>query len=898
MNMSVTVLTSSEGVPQVKKFDQAGTKYDIGGKWFTCQSVGFHDLQGLGGLLYHLRQDQFIIPGERNDRPGDLTTCTVRDIPAKDQHAYYQDRAVPVYCFDADKIPVPPGYDWHDVQAMAVQVWADVCATYPHLAGVGCVWTCSGSAGIRDLGMAKFHFWVILTTPLWAHDRRTLAEFHRAHFDYKMYERGRKHFEAGRVCVDFPDPLADQPRVGVILGNTLDWPETPIPAAVEYTAPELSNETSLQGGRILARLCERLANVPVGGAGTYSGRHDAALRIGRTVGGHVGAGDISRADAEAGLWAAVQGFEEPDVRYAAALEALETGITEPLQSADERLAEEWKNAPPIMPVPPGETAPVMPQGMSLTPMPSAMTIEDHARTVAEDDDVGIGELADRLFGMPREERDKTLRALKDYMASTTRAKLNDAIVKRKIEFRTGHTQALYNDQSCQVLGNFVVIGNGGGAKGDVLVYDMRDGTTQSVPAFNTRFCHLPPVTVPAGEKSKDIAATQYWLQADPNCQRYDELGFAPIPDPEWNDLETGKRILNVFKTPNIAVQYDDVSLWLNFIDMQIEDPFDRAHYHNYLARLAQRPYERIGHAMGLVGPHGSGKSTTIEVARYLVDGRWGHSMPRYAAKLIPSKLGDKFNKELDRKLLVYIEEMDKPIGGAGYKEARDRATALKDMITAQVLSVEAKGHDAEPRPAYFNMIAAGNYESLPSFTLEPTERRWMMINMAIGSYEMKSLTGNTDIFERLYGWLNDGGMAKLCGYYRSLTLLPEIGRDAPRTNYLERAITSSRGEFEQAFLELARDNETPGLMGGYADVNVLKRIMGERQISMPQTSRLTKIMGDLGYRRLGRARKGGVCGDSPQIYHNSPGNVPLQLNADLHREDVNYFRTAQGLNPI
>lgn len=891
----LTILTAADGAPQTKKFtpDEQGGVKSTAPKFtsqFHVQTVEFSDLYGLAAALDGVQTHETIIPGVRNDQPSLKANGTVQTTKNEwaargdrpEQIAFFKDDFVNWICFDLDDFPVPVGYGWHDPAGMASAVWGDLQRRHDFLRGVGCVWKTSGSAGMPGKDdTARFHLFVMLERALLEHDRRALlAAVPEA--DAGMWTCVKKHYVAGRVCDGFPDPLGNAQRSGVIDGAPLVWKPTMPPPARTATGPiSITDETTPDARAELERLAARLGNTRLGG------RSNAVGSIGRLAGGMVGAGEATEDDAFAILWNAITAnFDHPDKHDDHLSMVIEDGADYPMTAAairaqydDQRQNDLGKQFPDV-----GNA--YMPAGARMTPpthtTPLAM-VKDHITTTLPDN---VAPLAQDVARLPRAQREQVMEHADQHNPTIT-GPLRAAVQGEHDQLRMGTTQQLYADGAAKALADYVKIrdvGGGSAVKHRITAAEM------TLQAFNTAYKDLPPVSVMRAEKRVDILATDYWWTHDQSTEVYEVCGFDPRYDgPHWN--EYGQTVWNTFQPPAIAVQPGDVSLWHALIDLQIPDANDRALFHDYMARLAQCRGERIGYALGNIGPHGAGKSTAIEVARYLVEGKWGQQSGTYAVQTSAANLGTRFNGEMERALLVYVHEMEKPIAGA-YGLQAERSAALKEAITSPTIAVERKGKDRYDAKAFFNVVVAANETALGSFHLEPTERRWMLVHWQYDKEAVKLALGG-DFFERLYAWLQNGGMSMLAHFYGTLPLLPRAGRDAPKTTYWEGAVGASKSEVEIAIEDAIEDGDREGSRNGWVSAASV-RVMLEQDDNVkrvPAGRTIGGILRGMGYRCVGKA-KFLDQGRATALWTNTPGQHDTQKRALVH--EIERFQAAQS----
>jgi hypothetical protein len=201
--------------------------------------------------------------------------------------------------------------------------------------------------------------------------------------------------------------------------------------------------------------------------------------------------------------------------------------------------------------------------------------------------------------------------------------------------------------------------------------------------------------------------------------------------PEITHDPDGCRVLNLWKPPHWTAE-DNAKEPKFFLDhlAYIFDNDDPAieHVLNFLAHLAQRPHERIGHALLMTSEaKGIGKSTLGTVVRRLV----GEQNSRVAQT---KDLKSSFDGWLVGKLVVQVDEVYE---GGNW----DLANKLKPLITEPTVSANIKYGPQIEIENYARFIMFSNHGA--PLNIEDGDRRYFVFNS-------KAQPRPDDYYETLY----------------------------------------------------------------------------------------------------------------------------------------------------
>jgi hypothetical protein len=215
--------------------------------------------------------------------------------------------------------------------------------------------------------------------------------------------------------------------------------------------------------------------------------------------------------------------------------------------------------------------------------------------------------------------------------------------------------------------------------------------------------HLEAMTVPS-DLGKVI--NDFWNS--PNTKEYDALAFSPG--------ETSESTLNFWVGPTPAAAR---GIWVglrNYLRDVVcngdELVFD--YLIRYLAHMVQRPDEKPGIMLVLLGGQGTGKGMFFNFLRAL----WSHTTLQVSA--IDQVIG-RFNAQIERNFIICMDEAL----FAGDKKALDR---LKSAITEPVIQIEQKHQPSRTIESVHRFLAASNHDQFAH--IERDDRRFVFLRLS------------------------------------------------------------------------------------------------------------------------------------------------------------------------
>ena len=214
---------------------------------------------------------------------------------------------------------------------------------------------------------------------------------------------------------------------------------------------------------------------------------------------------------------------------------------------------------------------------------------------------------------------------------------------------------------------------------------------------------------------------------DPNTLKYDEIAFTPATTPNTT--------LNYWVPPSIKPIPGDWSVIREFLLLLICNG-DRKLYGyliRFLANMWQKPEEKPGIMIVLLGGQGTGKGTLF----YLLQRIWSKTTLHISD--VEHVTGG-FNGAMERN---YIVNMDEALF-AGDRRSMDR---LKSMITEPSITIEQKYQPRRTIRSIHRFFAASNHDHFGNIELD--DRRFVFLRVS------DTRQGDHDYFDKLYAAIND-----------------------------------------------------------------------------------------------------------------------------------------------
>jgi hypothetical protein len=285
-------------------------------------------------------------------------------------------------------------------------------------------------------------------------------------------------------------------------------------------------------------------------------------------------------------------------------------------------------------------------------------------------------------------------------------------------------------------------------------------TAKLAPWYANKRVAVPDPTPADPHRIKMVPKDKLWLVSE-NRREYGSMVF----DPQGS--EPG--VLNLwqgfaYKPSKHRDPYRHCNLWVDHIYDVIcsgnEDDGDWVV--GYFAHLIQRPEEKLGTALVMIGEMGTGKS--------IVGMHVGRLMPRHTSIVDKAEqIVGKFNMHLARCLLLLAEEAF----WAGDKSAEG---SLKHLVTSDTLTIEPKGVDPYTIDNFTRLVVTTNHAWAVPAGMD--ERRFATFR--VSNHRKRDLR----YFKAMADQLENGGYEALLQYLMEFDLSRVNLRTIPQTEAL------------------------------------------------------------------------------------------------------------------
>lgn len=358
-------------------------------------------------------------------------------------------------------------------------------------------------------------------------------------------------------------------------------------------------------------------------------------------------------------------------------------------------------------------------------------------------------------------------------------------------------------------------------------------------------------------KSAWEAATTSTLWTIPKVDHVRFLPHRPVGEVTKDDL--GREGVNVYRPANVTHFPGDISPFLRHLNALVPNSNDQQILLNYLAHNVKYPGHKIPWAILVQSAEGAGKGVLKKLMRHAMGKPYVY-FPK-ASELAQS--GAKFNKWLQHRLFILVDEIK-------VDERRELIEVLKPLISEEETEIQAKGVDQDLEDNYSNWFFFSNWKD--AVPIDKNGRRWAIMYSPLQTYsDLLNAGMNTDYFNNLYHWLDNGGAAMVTQYLMDYPIeRGQIPMRAPETSSMAEAVRISRGPVEVTIFEALEDG-LPGFRGGWiSSTAVLARLKTTGAVSRaPSLQTLETILTKLGYAPCGRADRAYFQEDhgKPYLFH-------------------------------
>jgi hypothetical protein len=222
-----------------------------------------------------------------------------------------------------------------------------------------------------------------------------------------------------------------------------------------------------------------------------------------------------------------------------------------------------------------------------------------------------------------------------------------------------------------------------------------------------------------------ITITQFW--ANPKTLVFNAVAFSPLPQPAST--------INYWVEPTAKPCAGNCDILKAFLLNIIcaGSSVTYSYLLRYLAHMLQRPEEKPGIIIVLLGGQGTGKGTFFRILRAI----WGRTTIQVSD--IQEVIGQ-FNAVLERHFVVCMDEAL----FSGDKKALDR---LKSLVTEPTCRIEQKYQPARTIDSYHRFFAASNHDHFAH--VEQDDRRFVFLRVS------DDAKGNHQFFSQLSNAIDD-----------------------------------------------------------------------------------------------------------------------------------------------
>ena len=282
--------------------------------------------------------------------------------------------------------------------------------------------------------------------------------------------------------------------------------------------------------------------------------------------------------------------------------------------------------------------------------------------------------------------------------------------------------------------------------------------------------HLESIPVPS---NPDQSIKEFW--SSPSTTVYNSIAFSPI-----KELDS---TLNLWKGPTAQAKAGKWVVIRNHIrDVICNGELNVFDYLvNFLAHMVQKPEEKPGIFVVLLGGQGTGKGMFFNLLHEIF------SKTTLLVSDVDRVIG-RFNAQLERNYIICMDEAL----FVGDKKAIDR---LKSVITESTITIEEKYQPSRSIRSYHRLFAASNYDEFAK--VEKDDRRFLFLRVS------EAYKQDNKYFKNLSDAINDPATVGALLYY---LLRKDISnfevRQRPKTEEAANQKLQSLDGFERYFCEV------------------------------------------------------------------------------------------------
>jgi hypothetical protein len=249
---------------------------------------------------------------------------------------------------------------------------------------------------------------------------------------------------------------------------------------------------------------------------------------------------------------------------------------------------------------------------------------------------------------------------------------------------------------------------------------------------------------------------------------------------------------NLYRPPTIVPKAGDVSLWVDHIRKLYPDHAN--HIIACFAQRVQRPWEKINHALVLLGAQGIGKDTLLEPLKAAV-GPWNF------AEVSPTQAMGRFNGFLKSTVLRISEARD--VGDYDRYAFYDH---MKTIIAAppDVLTVDEKHLREHAVPNVTSVIVTAN-DKINGIYLPSDDRRHLVMWSCLTKDDFTE-----EYWTKMYRWYGAGGNEAVAHHLANLDISAFNPKAPPvKTQAFWEIVDASRSPEDAEFADALDDLGNP-----------------------------------------------------------------------------------------
>lgn len=261
----------------------------------------------------------------------------------------------------------------------------------------------------------------------------------------------------------------------------------------------------------------------------------------------------------------------------------------------------------------------------------------------------------------------------------------------------------------------------------------------------------------------------------PNTLRYDQVAFTPLPTPP--------NIINYWVPPTVEPQTGNFSAIGAYIKNVVCDGNLETCFYllKYLAHMWQKPEEKPGVAIILLGGQGTGKGTLF----YLLAKLWSKTTLQVSS--VDHVVGG-FNAAISRKFIINMDE-------ALFRGDRRAMDRLKSSITEPTITVEQKYQPRVTIRSIHRFFAASNHAHFGN--IEKDDRRFVFLRLS------EKYKGNHEYFKNVHNAIDDpASLSAFAHFLENMDISKFNVRAKPNTNELVAQKLKSLRGFERFWYEV------------------------------------------------------------------------------------------------